>query len=59
MKTLNSTWRCEILQISRDVSNSKYFPRSGVTLLQELLETARKQRYLEYKYYCALATFKL
>ena len=28
MKTLNSTWSCESLQISRDVSNSEYFPRS-------------------------------
>ena len=26
---------------------------SGVTLLQEVLETARKQRYLEKKYHCA------
>ena len=59
MKTLNSTWSCESLQISRDVSNSGYFPRA-LRYFKKCLKQLESRDILSKNIIVrALATFKL
>ena len=59
MKTLKSTWSCESLQISRDVSNSEYFPRA-LRYFKKCLKQLESRDILSKNIIVrALATFKL
>ena len=59
MKTLNSTLSCKSLQISRDVSNSGYFPRA-LRYFKKCLKQLESRDILSKNIIVrALATFKL
>ena len=59
MKTLNSTWSCKSLQISRDVSNSGYFPRAFRYFKKCLKQLESRDILRKNIIVRALATFKL